>query len=50
MRLKLKLSPSCKVREEYILTCWGSALNPKSETFNFPKESRRRFSGYKRKR
>lgn len=29
------------------LTFWGNALKPKSETFNFPYESSKRFSGYK---
>lgn len=32
-----------------VLTFWGNALSPKSETFNFPWESRSRFSGYTRK-
>lgn len=32
--------------EVNILTCCSNALSPKSETFKFPKESRRTFSGY----
>lgn len=31
-----------------MLTCCGNALSPKSETFKFPSEPRRRFSGYKK--
>jgi hypothetical protein len=33
-----------------MLTFWRNALNPKSETFKFPKASRRRFSGYTEKK
>lgn len=37
-------------KDNHMLTFWRNALSPKSETFKFPKASRRRFSGYTEKK